>query len=902
MATSPDAFAIAVADAPTEGDEQHGEPLTGPAGDLHEHGIITMTPWKPRHIAKTHVIACRTFENNFKAMEARLKRYNDRAPSADQKWPHPVECCKPRLKQDVAPYGYVISYGAVAAHALSGSQASMDALAGGPLTLGSDVKRLLLPTYHPSQILKSREMLGVWYRHWQIAARAWTGTLTWGTSWRELHPTVEVFRRFLQQPSWVWSWDAESSSVDPMRSTVWCFSVATVRLAGLCFACEGRRPSCHVCRGEDPSIPTRRSAALHLRSVEDGTEREGMALRPLLVAHMQDPRTLWVGHNSILFDAQLAERPEILGYAPPIHRHRDTMMLAGLAYPERKRALGVVGGYKCDVTAWKADNEGNKIAVNPADDTTLLNYCCLDSEVVAEIAGPVAQDADALGCNRPLRESLRPASWPQGVPWTLLEVEHWSHGVLCKGLHQAGVAINPDTVKLHATVLSMKAQTLRDDLAGIAASYGVKGKAKNKSSPPELHNPNSGQQVARLLYDAWGWKPLEYTETQERSVTDDVILEHLRNGDVESEDQEAYLLGLREYRSAVKDKGTFVDCLTPEQWVKEPDAYGRMRWKNVGGLVEPNGRVHATWSRLPAPGRLSCSGNNQQNVKRAYRDCYEAEDGYMFVGADIDAFHLNIIANHWRIPKLRQVLIDKLDPHVTKACSIFGEEAVARAQGWPKGFSYKWKPEEGSDADGLRQVSKIFTYSGAYDAKPSTLWRLIVTTEGEQDERGRTTFPFAHYTLKRVAAMRTKELQAEPEWEQLWAGRTELYLQRGWVEEPVMGRRTPLLSLQGIHPDEIRKWSRSEIVNFEILGAEAAKSRLYEIDLIDAFPFDYAGKGTGTGLVNDTHDHYVLKVRERDVERAVGVMKEILNASWRIPGWDIPTSAKVHVAKTLIHA
>lgn len=902
--STPDSFALAVGEAPAETEEQTGEPLTGPSGELHDEGICRMTPWKPRHVAKANVIECRCADNNYPAMEARLKRYNDRAPDPKDRWPHPAACCAPRLREDVRDFGYLLSYGATAAHALTGSQASMDALAGGPLALGrgEGPRRKLLPTYHPAHVLRSREMLGVWFRHLQIAARYWTDTLTWGSSWKDLHPTPDSFRAFLAQHSWVWAFDAESSSTDPRRSTVWCLSVATPKLAGPCWRCGSRKPSCPVCRGEDPQIPVHRSTALHLRSVEDGTEREGRDLLDLLRAKMQDPRTWWAGHNSTLFDAQLIERPDVLGYSIPLHRHRDSMLLAGLAYPERRRALGIVGGYKCDITAWKADNEGNKIAVNPADDQTLLTYCCTDSEVVADIIAGLAEDADAQGANRPLRETLKPAAWPPHVPWTLLEVEHWSLGHLCKGLHQAGVAIDPLTVEVHAKALAAKAEGLRDDLAAIAASYGVYGRKPRKTAPAEMHNPNSGQQVARLIYDTWGWKPLEYTETQERSVTDDVILEHLRNGDCESEDQEAYLLGLREYRSATKDRGTFVDCLTPEHWVKEPDKHGRMRWKNVGGLVQPDGRVHATWSRLPAPGRLSCSDNNQQNVKRDYRDCYVAEPGYVFVGADISAFHLNIIANHWRIPRLREVLLGRLDPHVTKACSIFGEEAVARAPGWSKGFSYKSKPDEGSDADGLRQVSKIFTYSGAYDARPSTLWRLIVTTEGEKDARGRVTFPFSHYTLKRVSAMRAKELQAEPEWEELWSGRTELYLKRRYVEEPVFHRRTPLLTLQGVDPAEIRKWSRSEIVNFEILGAEAAKSRLFEFDLITAFPFDYAGRGTGTGLVNDTHDHYVLKVREQDGERAAGVMREILNAGWGIPGWDIPTEAKVHIGRTLLAA
>lgn len=921
---TPDAFAITVAEAPAGMEEEAGEPLAGPPGKLHEQGVAHVG-WRREHFAKANLIECRCYDDNFDAMMARWSKYNKRLPT-DQQWKSPVECCKPRLEADLTPYSCVLSYGKPAAHALTGSSASLDALAGGPLIIGAQTgsPKKLLPTWHPSAVLRKRENIGVWLRHIEIARDHYTGVVTWTDPWTELHPSPETFQRFLAQPSPWWAWDSETSSVDPRRSTAWCFSVATPLITGPCWVCLGTRPSCPICLGQDPTIPHRTAAAIHLRSVEDGSLREGMALLPQLADAFRDPARWWVGHNSILFDAQVARRADTVGAFPSPKRHRDTAMLAALAYPERSKALGFVGPMKCGITSWKADHEGNKIAVNPADDQTLLLYCVKDSAVCADILPGLAADADEMGANTPLPENLKPQGWPTDVPWTLLEMDHWTHGVMCRGLHEVGVGIDvrikdqidprtgqPATedgaVEIHRQRLTSTAVRLAIEIGEIAAKYGVKGPTKTKRDGPTAHNPNSSQQVAYLLYDVWGWEPLAYTESLDRSVSDDVILEHLRNGDPAEPDQKRYLLLVREYRSAVKALGTFVNCLTPEQWERREDDRGRIRLENTGGLIQPDLRVHGSWGRWAAPGRLSSSENNQQNIPVKYRDQYVAEPGYVFVGADIKAFHVVLIANHWKIPSVCRVLDERLDPHVYKAVQIFGEEHVRALDGWDKDpqskhyFNLRNKPREGSKADEIRSVSKVFVYSGAYDAGASTLWRLIVTQEGK-DENGNTVFPFAHYTLRRVRAMRTAELQAEPAWEHLWSGKTEEFLQRGYVTEPVFGRKSRMLQLTGLPAEEIRKHGRSDIVNWEILSAESAIMRIIEFELVAEFPFDYAGPGTGTGLVNDTHDHCVLKVREQDADRAKAFMVSRMNRHLNIPGWKYPIQADVHVGRTLLTA
>jgi len=917
-----------VGEAPAETELQTGEPLTGPSGELHDQAIARIGLNPKRHVAKINAIECRAGdENDYTAMRARLKALNRKLP-IDAQWPEPLDCCKPRLRADLSRYRDHVLYGGTAVQAVTGKTVSLEALAGGPLVIGEGPQALrVVPTWHPATMLRARENIGVFFRHVEIAWRHFRGQLTWEDPWYDLHGSPEQFSRFLALPSPWLGWDCETTSVDPRRSTVWCFSLATPKIVARCHACDSRRPSCPVCQGRDPNVPHRVAAAIHLRSVIDGSKREGWALLPQLRAAFRDPRRWWVGHNSIYFDATVARSLPELGIAPMLHRHRDMAIISGLAFPERRRALGIFGSYYCDITAWKADNEGNKLAIVPPDDETGLIYCCKDSAVDADSVPAAMADADAMGANRPLREGLRPSCWPADVPWTLLEVDHWAHGMLCAGLHHVGVAVDQraegsdfvarleavtgaqeveaddadGTTIRHAVRLAKIIRRERAVLQEIAARYNVFSPPKRKKDGKLPHNPGSNYQVAALLYDRWGWQVVQYTDTLQRSVADDVLLEHMRNDDPQTEDQVRYLAALRKFRQAIKALGTFVAPLRPEDWQRVPDPKsGRPRWKNLGGLVQPDGRIHGSWGRWAAPGRLASSENNQQNIPIEYRDQYVAEDGFVFVGADVDAFHLGIIANHWRIPSLRKSLREGYDLHCLRAKGITGGRFL-RADGgaaWnalSDDQKLRQKPAEETDADGLRHVAKIFNYSGAYDAGAKTLWGLIVTIEDAQGN-----FPFAHYTLRQVKAMREAMLRDEPEWEELWASRTELFLQRGYVEEPVLGRRSNLIQLTGLPADKIRRFARSDIVNWEILGAEASIMRLFEIEISAEFPWDYAGPGTGTGIVNDTHDHVVLKVRAEDVERARACLLRVMNRLFDCLGWDIPiTTKKVHVGQNL---
>ena len=116
----------------------------------------------------------------------------------------------------------------------------------------------------------------------------------------------------------------------------------------------------------------------------------------------------------------------------------------------------------------------------------------------------------------------------------------------------------------------------------------------------------------------------------------------------------------------------------------------------------------------------------------------------------------------------------------------------------------------------------------------------------------------------------------------------EIYQYQGFMEEPVLGRRSGALS----------DGKKNEVVNFPILAAESSVMRLAEHRIMEEFPFDFAGPGTG--MIHQCHDSITVEVPdagEKQLEEWKNLVQECM--TWSIPGWSVTMTAEADIGQTL---
>jgi len=254
----------------------------------------------------------------------------------------------------------------------------------------------------------------------------------------------------------------------------------------------------------------------------------------------------------------------------------------------------------------------------------------------------------------------------------------------------------------------------------------------------------------------------------------------------------------------------------------------------------------------------------------------------MYVGADLDQAHLRITASFWQIPRLLECFEEKKDPHNLLAYDVFGN-AFKNATGWgPEGFSLKRKPT-GGNAKAMRDVMKTFRYASIYWADPMTVWQVLTSTETDDGK-----MPYLKFEPREVRHFHNKWLEAEPEWIDAWRNMLALYQHQGYMEEPVLGRRSGNLT----------DGKKNEVVNFPVLAAESSIMRLAEQEIISAFPFGFAGEGTG--MVHQCHDSICVEVPdagEEQLEKWRCLVEECMTV--RIPGWSVTLTAEADIGRSL---
>ena len=720
---------LAVAEMPHTEDAGNGRPLSGRSGQEWNAALLALGK-RRTDIDLTHVVACSagTQPNAWEKMQKALDKENRRLLAQGLPvLPDPITCCRPRLLTETDSYENILSLGRVAANSLTGKAQSIFALRGGPVWVDENYGALLetplagdavpdgavrkvFPMFHPGFVQKSPGWRHVLHADLGKALRWFSGALRWTEPVRTFNPSPDALEAFLARPAPFWAYDLETDGIESLVCKVRSIAIAHPDLNA-----EGRalRP------GQEEAT---RCEVMGLNILSgDGSTRyyepaDEVRILDILRAFFQDTTKTKVGHNAGYYDRQVVE--QWIGVTPlPII---DTLFAARFRAPELPKGLKVVGSVLTDVDRWETTEKGESLAFGQVDDWDRLAYNCTDSSVNARIVVPLFDAAEEAGAFRDLPEALRPVGW-ENRRWDLHELDHATQD-MCVNLHKIGVYIDQESrFKMEIETRASVAKREKN-LSELARAVGV-GKLDLKSAGANDDGdevagvkPGSADQIRDLLYEDWklGIPPnMEardfYTMSGMPGTGDKVLRGHLAGGRLTKE-QEAFIRELRLYRRE-KNKILGTVLLPLNLTAHDP---------KKGVVWHPDGRVRSTWNaHVTAPGRLSSSGPNLQNIgsrkgQGKLKTLFAAEPGHLLVGADLDQAHLRIAANYWKIPLLLECFTEGKDPHNTLAYNVFGDK-FKNADGWgPEGFSLYRKPVGGM-AKAMRDVMKTFRYACAVE-------------------------------------------------------------------------------------------------------------------------------------------------------------------------------------------
>ncbi len=908
----PAATVIAVAELPSQEDANYGRPLSGRSGG--EWNLALLAAGRKRtEVSLTHVVACsagadkNAWEKLHKALDKENRR---RLAKAQPLLPDPVTCCRPRLLSETNDYENIVALGRAAANALTAKTQSIFGLRGGPVWVDEnyqalmqtplageqrpvDAVRKVFPTLHPGFVQKSPGWRTTMVADLGKAFRWFTGKLRWTEPVRYFNPTPDELRRFLSNiDAPFWAYDLETDGIEAMTCKVRSIAIAHPDLNYENRALREGQIEALRCGVMGLNILSG-DGFTRFYSAEDEAE-----IHDILRAFFLDETKVKVGHNAGYYDRQVVE--SWLGVTPtPVI---DTLFAARFRAPDLPKGLKTVGSVLTDVDRWETTEKGESLAHGKVDDWDRLAYNCTDSSVNARIVVPLLDAAEEAGAFRDLNEELRPPGW-ETRRWDLHEVDHATQQ-MCVNLHKIGVYVDQEARWKMEIETRASVEKREKNLTTLAHAVGVarldlKSAGANDDVDVEGVKPGSADQIRDLLYEEWklGIPPnMEardfYTESGLPGTGDKVLRGHLAGGRLTKE-QEAFIRELRLYRRE-KNKILGTVLLPLNLTAHDP---------KKGIIWHEDGRVRSTWNaHVTAPGRLSSSGPNLQNIgsrkgQGKLKTLFAAAPGHLLVGADLDQAHLRITASYWKIPLLLECFSEGKDPHNTLALQVFGDK-FKNADGWgPDGYSLYRKPPGGM-AKAMRDVMKTFRYASIYWADPMTVWQVLTSTEADSGE-----MPYLHMTSKEVRHFHETWLKTEPEWQQAWDAMLSIYRHQGYMEEPVFGRRSGNLT----------DGKKNEVVNFPILAAETSIMRVAEQHIIHAFPWDLERR---TGLIHQCHDSVAIEIHAPpglekwkpvkgealppELERYRKTLEECMTV--RVPGWEVPCTAEASVGRNLKEA
>ncbi len=349
----------------------------------------------------------------------------------------------------------------------------------------------------------------------------------------------------------------------------------------------------------------------------------------------------------------------------------------------------------------------------------------------------------------------------------------------------------------------------------------------------ETFNFNSPKQLAAILFDKLGLKPIRKTKTG--YSTDEETLVQL----AAQHDLPAQILNCR---NLSKLKSTYVDALPT--------------------LVNPEtGRLHTSLNQtVTATGRLSSSEPNLQNipVKGEFglriREAFIAAPGCVLLAADYSQIEPRILAHLSQDPRLLQVFERGEDIHTATAVEIFNlaPDHITRD---------------------MRRIAKTVVFGIVYGISPFGLASTLGISQHEAKTYIETYF--ARYAGVKAFLERAIE-EAK---------------QRGYVTT-ILGRRRPIPELAS--PDAVqRSFGERMAVNNPIQGSAADLIKVAMIGVSRRL----AAEMPRVKMILQVHDELIFDVPEKDLEQTKTLVRAEMEATGQRLGLTVPLKVDMGVGR-----
>jgi DNA polymerase I-like protein with 3'-5' exonuclease and polymerase domains/uracil-DNA glycosylase len=749
-----------VGEAPGEQEEKYGKPFVGPSGNEFNRAC-RMGGLKRGDLHITNALLCRPPDNDLKKVMMKVAKHNKQEAKAAQEEGReaqlqktPLQCCHPRLKNELRGFSDFITLGKVGTTAVTKSYGSILSLRGGLIELNESVlhpelaltspsgealpQKLMriMPTLHPAFVLRQQRWSHVFRNDVAKAARWFRGVAAWHPPQVTYNPTPSELHSFLTRPGTVYTFDIETDGIESLDCHIRCIAIGTEQEVMVVGMRNNRQPK-----------------DLDGLFLDFYGSREAAQISEILCRFFTDPDVPKVGHNAGYFDRLVLQNQ--MGIDPqPVY---DTMLLHRNVESELPHTLAYVASIYTEAPSWKTDREGNKLALGGESDHQLHEYCANDVAITARVFAPLAEQVK-------LRDQTSVWKMDQRMQQ------------ICADMHTVGMYVDQEKrLAEEKKLLHTRHQLLTDirDRLGMSS-----------------FNPGSVYQMRDVLFGKWGLEShIDATDLKEKDTitgsgdrsTGDLILRTLLTLKTVPKKQREIIKLIRRYRKCLKVLGTYVVKLRPWDmgadlgWDDDDDWIDQETRKKYGevkrGIVNPlTGRMHPGYNaHVAVTGRLSSSKPiNAQNFPGAQRGIVVPQPGHVLVGADMDQLELRIAAALWGVELYLRAFAEGKDPHSMTAFAVFGEQFCKAAGLTRESFSRPGKlvgacyDETGvflkgvsKDAKSMRDLSKAVQYASQYMATVETVHKLIQKTElpsvdpatGKPRGDGTTDLPYAKLPL-----------------------------------------------------------------------------------------------------------------------------------------------------------
>ena len=770
--------AIILGEAPGKDEVKKGVPFVGKSGIELEKSLRSLGASR-YHVALVNTIACLAPEgdNGLDKLLHRVQKANKvRDAEGRPRIPTPMECCAPRLRQELAALPKVIAVGKRATEAALGHPVKIMSARGGPVNAwldgagpeGEALPLRVLPTVHPAFVLRQRRWTGA-FRSDLARAFRW---FTTGLSWKEpivlYAPTPRQLRDFL-----------ESIATDP-------YSVVDVETAPGFPEQDHFDPMFDRLRCIGIGVARGYAAVVPFRSVtgQGGgwyNAKEQGEIVDLLRGYLTSSRWRKVTWNGRNYDGPVVRARLGVTITP----HLDAIGLHRFAEPELPHDLGYAGSVHTDVDKWKQGH----VATSAQTDMELWKYNATDTVVTAQTVEPLYRACAA-------REQTH-----------LLPIFARLQDV-CADLHRNGIYIDQEKRREWDRKLLWQAELKKKEIRGLSGWKDL--------------NPNSFPQIADLLFEKLGVAPHHYTDLGDPSTDDDALRAFL--SETWSLDEKALKIvkSIREYRKVVKRRGLVVR-LRPitEEYYSEPlvvdldldeeekeDQERRAKkgksW-HAPGLCLPDGRIHSSWLAHGTVGwRFSSNKPNSQNWEDKLRDMATAAPGHVLVACDEAQLELRMVAGLAGCRYYIERFASGDDPHKALCVDTFGG---------------KFEKADKDQQKKLRRSVKELTYSSLYWAGNETKLEIVTSAEDEDEQ-----LLFPDFTLREVGAFTDNWHRRCPEIQVWWESILEEWRRQHFLAEPILGLKCDFLDGE----------EREKFVNFKPQAGGTALANLALLRVIDS--------------------------------------------------------------------